>query len=316
MEDIIEFSGLGDFIDMPFRTYSSGMQLRLAFAVSTTVSPQILILDEWLSTGDENFRERAEDRMRRVVDSTDILILASHTRSLLSSNCDRVVWLEHGKIRMDDEAGKVLDAYFGPEVVVKSWHEKETAPAEEAAPTLADRIAEAAGQPRELVFPPDAQPGGDEVKIVSCRLADAEGRTLTGTVRTSEPFRLEMEFDVLQDGHHLRPGCMVCDREGAVVLWSADADVELFRRLAKPGRRRACVEFPGRLLAPGLFQFVVAVGDAKTGSRSFAAIRNILPLEVTDDPDDREVRGAFRGPLPGIVRPLLPWTTKASGGES
>ena len=65
MEDIIEFSGLGNFIDMPFRTYSSGMQLRLAFAVSTTVSPQILILDEWLSTGDENFRERAEERMRR-----------------------------------------------------------------------------------------------------------------------------------------------------------------------------------------------------------------------------------------------------------
>ncbi len=316
MDDIIEFSGLGDFIDMPFRTYSTGMQLRLAFAVSTTVSPQILILDEWLSTGDENFRERAEQRMRRVVDSTDILILASHTRSLLSSNCDRVVWLEHGKIRMDDEAGKVLDAYFGPEVVVNSWHEKEAAPAEPAAPTLADRIAEAAGQSRELVFAPGEQPGGDEARIVSCRLADVKGRTLTGTVRTSEPFRLEMEFDVLQDGHHLRPGCMVCDREGAVVLWSADSDIELFRRLAKPGRHRARVDIPGRLLAPGLFQFVVALGDAKTGSRSFAAIRNILPLEVTDDPDDREVRGAFRGPLPGIVRPLLPWSTRASGRDS
>jgi lipopolysaccharide transport system ATP-binding protein len=114
MDEIIEFSGLGDFIEMPFRTYSSGMQLRLAFAVSTTVTPQILILDEWLSTGDENFRERAEERMRRVVDSTEILILASHTRNLLATNCDRIIWLEHGKVRKDGKVGIILEEYFGP----------------------------------------------------------------------------------------------------------------------------------------------------------------------------------------------------------
>jgi lipopolysaccharide transport system ATP-binding protein len=114
MDEIIDFSGLGDFIEMPFRTYSTGMQLRLAFAVSTTVSPQILIMDEWLSTGDENFRERAEQRMRRVVDSTDILILASHTRKLLETNCDRIIWLEHGRIRAAGATSEILDQYFGP----------------------------------------------------------------------------------------------------------------------------------------------------------------------------------------------------------
>lgn len=113
MEEIIDFSGLGDFIDMPFRTYSSGMQLRLAFAVSTSIRPQILILDEWLSTGDEEFRHRAEKRMKEVVDSTDILILASHSRQLLMENCNRVVWLEHGKVKMDGEADSALKGYFG-----------------------------------------------------------------------------------------------------------------------------------------------------------------------------------------------------------
>ena len=112
MEEIIDFSGLGDFIDMPFRTYSSGMQLRLAFAVSTSVRPQILVLDEWLSTGDEEFRHRAEKRMKDVVDSTDILILASHSRQLLEENCNRVVWLEHGKIKMDGGASDILKSYF------------------------------------------------------------------------------------------------------------------------------------------------------------------------------------------------------------
>ena len=113
MEEIIDFSGLGDFIDMPFRTYSSGMQLRLAFAVSTSIRPQILVLDEWLSTGDEEFRHRAEKRMKEVVDSTDVLILASHSRQLLMENCNRVIWLEHGKIKIDGSASDVLRSYFG-----------------------------------------------------------------------------------------------------------------------------------------------------------------------------------------------------------
>jgi len=113
MEAIIEFSGLGDFIDMPFRTYSSGMQLRLAFAVSTAIQPQVLVMDEWLSTGDEDFRHRAEARMRSLVDNTEILVLASHTRSLLEATCNRVIWLEHGRIRASGPTQDVLNDYFG-----------------------------------------------------------------------------------------------------------------------------------------------------------------------------------------------------------
>jgi lipopolysaccharide transport system ATP-binding protein len=112
-EEIAEFSGLGPFLDMPFRTYSSGMQLRLAFATSTAVEPEILVMDEWLSTGDEAFRERANQRLRSLVDATRILVLASHSRDLLQANCNRVLWLEHGRVRMDGPAAEVLEAYFG-----------------------------------------------------------------------------------------------------------------------------------------------------------------------------------------------------------
>ncbi len=114
IDAISEFSGLGEFLDMPFRTYSSGMQLRLAFAASTSVNPEILIMDEWLSTGDEDFKERANQRMRNLVDSTKILVLASHSRDLLERNCNRIVWLEHGKIKMDGDPAEVLLSYFGP----------------------------------------------------------------------------------------------------------------------------------------------------------------------------------------------------------
>lgn len=113
MQEIIDFSGLGDFIDMPFRTYSSGMQLRLAFAVSTCIRSQILVMDEWLSTGDEEFKGRAEQRMKDVVHASEILILASHSRELLLANCNRVIWLEHGQVRVDGRAEEVVKAYFG-----------------------------------------------------------------------------------------------------------------------------------------------------------------------------------------------------------
>jgi lipopolysaccharide transport system ATP-binding protein len=115
IDEIISFSGLDNFIDMPFRTYSSGMQLRLAFSVSTCIRPQILIMDEWLSTGDQDFRDRAEKRLKEVVSSTEILVLASHSMQLLEKNCNRLVWLDHGEIRMDGGFAEVAEAYFkGP----------------------------------------------------------------------------------------------------------------------------------------------------------------------------------------------------------
>jgi len=113
MEEIVAFSELGDFIDMPLRTYSSGMHLRLAFAVSTTVRPEILLMDEWLSVGDQGFKHKAEERMRELVQATNILVIASHSRDLVLETCNRAIWLEHGKIRMDGPAEEVADAYFG-----------------------------------------------------------------------------------------------------------------------------------------------------------------------------------------------------------
>ena len=113
IEEIIDFTGLGDFIDMPFRTYSTGMQMRLAFSVSTATRPQILVLDEWLSTGDEEFKLRAERRMQEIVSVAEILILASHSRELLLANCNRLIWLEHGRVRMDGRVDDVATAYFG-----------------------------------------------------------------------------------------------------------------------------------------------------------------------------------------------------------
>ena len=112
LEEIIEFSELGDFIDMPVRTYSSGMHLRLAFSISTVIRPEILIMDEWLSAGDESFKHKAESRMQKLVDSISILIIASHSKELLLKTCNRIVLLDKGLVKMDSDPLVVCNEYF------------------------------------------------------------------------------------------------------------------------------------------------------------------------------------------------------------
>lgn len=97
-DEIVEFSGLGDYINMPVRTYSTGMMMRLAFSISTSVKADILLMDEWLSVGDAEFTEKAEKRMKEVVSGAGILVLASHSADLIASECNMVLHLEHGRI--------------------------------------------------------------------------------------------------------------------------------------------------------------------------------------------------------------------------
>lgn len=111
--EIVEFSELGEFINMPVRTYSSGMHLRLAFAVATIIRPEILLMDEWLSVGDAAFNEKAEQRLTSLVESSKILVIASHSRELIERTCNRVMWFEHGRLKMDGSPMHVCKAYWG-----------------------------------------------------------------------------------------------------------------------------------------------------------------------------------------------------------
>ena len=113
IDEIIEFSDLGDFINLPVRTYSSGMLLRLAFAVSTSITADILIMDEWLSVGDEAFAERADERLSRMIDNAEILIIASHSKALIERTSEKVLLLDKGSIKEMGNLATVSLSYFG-----------------------------------------------------------------------------------------------------------------------------------------------------------------------------------------------------------
>lgn len=98
IDDIVEFSQLGDYIDLPMRTYSSGMVLRLAFGISTAVHPEIILLDEVIGVGDANFAERSKKRLTDMLSKASIMVLASHNNDILREYCNKAIQLEGGKI--------------------------------------------------------------------------------------------------------------------------------------------------------------------------------------------------------------------------
>ena len=106
MNEIIDFSELGDFIDMPVESYSQGMTARLAFAIATSFEPEILLMDEWIGAGDKAFRDKAKARLEKMVTKAGIIVLATHDNALLQRVCNRIISLEHGRIAWDGGAAE------------------------------------------------------------------------------------------------------------------------------------------------------------------------------------------------------------------
>ncbi len=111
IDDIIEFSELGQYIDNPVRTYSSGMYMRLAFSVAINVDADILLIDEILSVGDEHFQNKCYNKMRELKEQGKTMVFVTHNMSAVKELCDRTVWLYNGIIKMDGNTNEVVDAY-------------------------------------------------------------------------------------------------------------------------------------------------------------------------------------------------------------
>lgn len=126
IDEIAEFSELGEYLNLPVRTYSSGMMLRLAFAISTSVEADILIMDEWLSVGDADFSAKAAQRLDQLVGKASILVVASHDPTLIARVCTRQISMEHGRIVSD-------------EPVIRDQVADEDAPQSASMPAVADR---------------------------------------------------------------------------------------------------------------------------------------------------------------------------------
>lgn len=111
-DEIVKFSGVGDFITMPMRTYSSGMGARLRFAIAAAKTHDVLLVDEALATGDADFRRKSEKRIRELRDEAGTVFLVSHSMRTITKTCNRVIWIDKGVVRMDGDADTVVKAYL------------------------------------------------------------------------------------------------------------------------------------------------------------------------------------------------------------
>ena len=279
-DEIVAFAEIERFLDTPVKHYSSGMEVRLAFAVAAHLDPDILIVDEVLAVGDTRFQRRCLDKMENAGREGRTVLFVSHSMSAVTRLCDRTILLDEGRVVADGPSHSVVATYL--------------------------RSGLGTSGAREWPDPSRA-PGNEIVRLRAARVR-AENGEIVEAVDIRRPVSIEIEFDVLEDGSVLVPNYHVFNEEGACVFVVQDTDPEWRRRPRPPGKYVSRAWIPGNLLAEGTLVVGVAVTTHEPLRIHFNEA-DALAFQVVDSLDGDSARGDYGGPMPGVVRPLLRWET-------
>lgn len=249
LAEIVDFSEIGDFIDMEVKHYSSGMYTRLAFAVATTVDPDILITDEVLAVGDEAFQRKCIERIYRFRQTGKTIVFVSHGLDVVRQLCDRAVWLDHGVARAVGPAAEVINEYLAETNLRETTRRNET------------------GELNDTIVPGQGwRHGTREVEIYDVELLDADGipRDL---FYTGEPLTVRMHYDAHIRVDQPQFGLALYHASGAH-LSGPNNDAAGYPIATIYGRGIVDYRIPELPLLPGMYQLSVAVHDA-TGLRAY-----------------------------------------------
>lgn len=287
LDEIIDFSGLGDFIDEPVKSYSSGMRSRLGFSVAAHLDPDILLLDEVLAVGDIAFAQKCLRKVEGLTAGGRTVIFVSHSISDVVRFCDRGLWLEHGRGMMIGPVREVAESYAASMLGLVAEAKPASAPSVSAPPAAK---ADQAGP---------ADPERPAVEIVAFRLVDEQGRAKATFLR-QEPLAVQVRYRVLRDDLPLITSVHV-HKEGVHVLSTHPK---------QPGRypvdsiQEATVVIPARFLNTGNYQFSTAVVTPVRPILRHAKLDLAISCAVYDQLGEGDV---FSGDYRGVVRPVLEW---------
>lgn len=280
-DGIVEFAGVEQFVDTPVKRYSSGMYVRLAFAVAAHLEPEILLVDEVLSVGDAEFQKRCLGRMEDLSQSGRTVVFVSHNMQTLTQLCDRAVLLEGGTVVQDGDAPEVVARYLQQNAGAGStW----------------------------LAGADDPGQTDGTARLVSVRAIHADG-TPADMADIRQPVGIEITFTVLEAGHCMVPKIKLVDARGQVAFNAIDTSPR-WHTPAPPGEYRTIAWIPGNLLSEGLVivdASVVAVNT--TRFQHHAGKFEAISFHVQDPGEGDSARGLFLGQWKGAVRPLLEWET-------
>lgn len=280
LDEIIDFSGVSKFIDTTLKHFSSGMQLRLAFAVAAHLEPEILLIDEVLAVGDMEFQQKCLGKMQEVSRSDGRTILfVSHNMSYITSLCNKAVLLDHGRISSVGAVGVVVSDYMNK--------------VRDSGRLLGDSSS------------------SDIVRLTSVSMKSANGSPRE-SFGADEEVLIEMEYEVLQAGHVLWLGYNIHNESGVNVFDTHSVGSDLYEEAHTPGRYKAQAVIPAHLLNTGNYFVSAAVFNHLNGIIHLHE-KDVTLFHIHDVFDGVTARGMSPGDFPGIVRPLLKWDIKKIG---
>jgi lipopolysaccharide transport system ATP-binding protein len=279
-DEIAEFAGINEFLDTPVKRYSSGMQVRLGFAVAAHLEPEILFIDEVLAVGDADFQKKCLGKMSELGEGGRTILFVSHSMPAMLRLCEQAILLDHGRVVTAGPTQGVVRAYLESDI----------------------------GRTSERRWDPETAPGDDVARLRSIRVVRAQGGR-GDEVDITEPIDLEVEYWVA--GYEdRRPSVNIhlFNGEGICLFAVSDNSSEGWRRIpSRPGLVHSTCRIPGNFLAEGRVTANVAVATYNP-THGHAVELDAIAFQVVDRTEGDGVRGDYAGEWPGVVRPMLDWT--------
>lgn len=282
-DEIVDFSGVEKFIDTPTKRYSSGMKVRLAFAVAAHIEPEILLIDEVLAVGDIQFQEKCLNKMEDIGKHGRTILFVSHNMAAVTRLCPRTILLNKGCILHDGPSHEVISYYMEAEK----------------------------GMRAERTWQPEEAPGDEVVRLYSVRVLSESG-CVSGVMNMHQSITIEMEYEVFQPGYKMFLYFRLINEEGIQLFIDFEKDLEWRNSPRLPGRYVTHAQIPGNLLAEGIFYITPTLRTLNPEIRRFK-VPDAVAFRVADSIDNNIARGdVYGGDFKGVIRPLVKWKTQFS----
>lgn len=281
LDEIVAFADLEPFLETPVKHYSSGMYMRLGFAVAAHLEPEILLIDEVLAVGDADFQKKCLGRMEEITDCGRTIVFVSHNLLAIEEVCDRVIWLDQGRIKLEGPSRQIIAAYAQSsysESNERRWSDVDDAP------------------------------GNDHVVLRRVAVLPSENKD-SSMLTVRDPFTVEVDYWNLRPGARLNMNLQLFNEQGVLVFEAGPISEPVWRSLERGVYRDSCL-IPGDLLNDGTY-VISLYGVLEKDGLVFRA-RDLLYFKVHDSPD---MRSGWHGKWEGVVRPMLEWR-KAKIGNS
>ena len=280
-DEIVAFAEVERFIDTPVKRYSSGMYLRLAFAVAAYLEPEILLVDEVLAVGDARFQKKCLNKMQDVGHHGRTVLFVSHSMPAITRLCQRVILLDEGKVLQDGPSYQVIGTYLNSDIgtsAARQWSD------------------------------PAKAPGNDVVRLCAVRVRTEDG-VITEAIDIRRPFGIDMEYQVLESGYVLVPTYRFFNEEGVNLFTTFDADPAWRLRPRPEGHYVSTAWIPGNFLAEGTLCVEAGMNSFNPNIIHFGE-PDAVSFQVIDSLAGNSARGDYAGPMRGVMRPLLQWATQ------